>query len=152
MKRKVAEGDRNFTALSAKSQYLPSFLKKIFYLYQAFAKFSLSHYPEAIECYELANKEQPLDLFAKFNKQLAQGIVEIGKKNYEKGFQQFDQAEKTISLANMNKIDPFLYRAAAHIQYAKDLIVSKSDLVTFIYNLGRTKIFVINIRRVKIIG
>lgn len=45
MKRKVAEGDRNFTLLQEKPQDLPPFLKKIFYLYQAFAKFSLSQYP-----------------------------------------------------------------------------------------------------------
>jgi hypothetical protein len=42
MKRKVAEADHNFTNLLTKYKNLPSFLKKIFYLYQAFAKFYLS--------------------------------------------------------------------------------------------------------------
>jgi len=42
MKRKVAEGDNNFTNLLNKYKNLPMSLRKIFYLYQAFAKFSLS--------------------------------------------------------------------------------------------------------------
>lgn len=48
MKRKVQEGDNNFKALLEKYPNLTPFLKKIFYLYQAYSKFSLSQYQQAI--------------------------------------------------------------------------------------------------------
>lgn len=32
-------------------------------------------------------------------------------------------------MANLNKIDPYLYRAGTHIQLAKDLIKSPNDIV-----------------------
>jgi hypothetical protein len=44
MKRKMQEGDRNFENMLQRFAKLPPYLMQIFYLYRAFAKFSLSAY------------------------------------------------------------------------------------------------------------
>ena len=83
MKRKIAEGDKNFTYLLEKYPSLTSYVKKIFYLYRAFGKFMLSDYSQTILDYEEANKQIPLDSYAKYNKLLAQGIVQVNKRKYD---------------------------------------------------------------------
>ena len=64
----------------------------------------------------------PLDIYAKYNKQLAQGIVEVNAKNYDKATNLFNAAEKTLIGTGLNKIESYLYRGATHVQKAKDYI------------------------------
>jgi tetratricopeptide (TPR) repeat protein len=124
MKRKTAEGDHNFANILERFPQLTPFLQKIFYLYRAFAKFSLSAYREAIQCYQLANHYRGLDTFALFNKKLAEGIVEVEAHCYDQALQYFNEAEGIIATAEFVKIDPYLYRAACHILKAKELMSS----------------------------
>ena len=52
MKRKITEGDKNFTHLLQKHPLLTPYIKRIFYLYRAFGKFMLSDYPQTILDYD----------------------------------------------------------------------------------------------------
>lgn len=104
MKRKIEEGDSNFQKLTSKYPELCPELRNIFFLYRAFAKFCRSQFEESIKDYETAHTFEPLDAYARFNKLLAQGIVEVLKKNYETGIDYFGQAEKVISYTKLNKI------------------------------------------------
>lgn len=104
MKRKIQDGDKNFQYLVEHYPQLTSYIKKIFYLYRAFGKFMLSKYEDAIEDYERAHEYIPLDLYARYNKLLAEGIVKANSKNYEDAIALFNVAEKTIENSQLNKI------------------------------------------------
>ena len=80
MKRKISEGNANFTKLVDKYPEIGEELKKIFYLYRAFAHFCLSEFSKSIQDYELSHTYEPLDVYARFNKLLAEGIVKVYEK------------------------------------------------------------------------
>lgn len=92
MKRKIQDGDHNFEYLIEHYPKLTPYIQKIFYLYRAFGKFMLSNYEEAIEDYERAHEHIPLDLYARYNKLLAEGIVKANSKNYEEAIALFNVA------------------------------------------------------------
>ena len=56
MKRKIKEGNQQLEAIPQKHPTLTEHLKKIYYLYRAFAKFCLSDYKQAILDYDSAHK------------------------------------------------------------------------------------------------
>jgi hypothetical protein len=48
-------------------------------------------------------------------------------------------ADKVITPAGLNKTEPYLYRGGVHVQYAKDCIESRNEIVSFLDNVGGFK-------------